>query len=81
MALTDTQIRAADTKEKPYKLYDANNLHIQIEKWTPKIGQPDKCILGSCRQPGSGFIVHAVRRPPVKRLVPSLGIVEGEVPV
>ena len=36
------------------------------EKWTPIIGQRDKCILGSSRQPGSGFVVNAVRRPPVK---------------
>ena len=49
------------------------------QKWTPKIGQRDKCILGSSRQLGSGFVVHAVRRAPVKRLVPSLGVVEGEV--
>lgn len=49
------------------------------EKWTPKIGQHDKCTLGSSRQPGSGLVVHAVRRAPVKRLVASLGVVEGEV--
>ena len=24
-----------------------------MEKWTPKIGQRDKCILGSSRQPSS----------------------------
>ncbi|CRI62978.1 hypothetical protein THIOKS11090002 [Thiocapsa sp. KS1] len=50
-----------------------------IEKWIPKIGQRDKCILGSSRQPGGRFTVHAVRRTPVKRLMPSLGVVEGKV--
>ena len=51
-----------------------------IQKWTPKTGQHDKCILGSSRHPGSRFVVNAIRRAPVKRLVPSLGIVEGEIP-
>ena len=37
-----------------------------IKKRTPNIGQCDKCILGSSRQPGSGFVVNAVWRPPVK---------------
>ena len=50
------------------------------EKWPPKIGQRDKCLLGSSRHLGSRFVVDAVRRAPVKRLVPSLGIVEGEIP-
>ena len=50
------------------------------EKWTPKIGQRDKCFLGLSCQLGSGFVVHAVRRAPVKRLMPSLGVVENEVP-
>ena len=49
------------------------------EKWTPKIGQHDKCLLGSSRHLGSRFVVDAVRCAPVKRLVPSLGIVEGEI--
>ncbi len=38
----------------------------QTEKRTPNIGQCDKCILGSSRQSGSGFVVNAVWRPPVK---------------
>ncbi len=50
------------------------------QKWPPKIGQRDKCLLGSSRHLGSRFVVDAVRRAPVKRLVPSLGIVEGEIP-
>ena len=36
------------------------------QKWTPEIGQADKCIPGSGRQPGSGFVVHVVWRTPVK---------------
>ena len=54
---------------------DISGLH---KKWPQKIGQRDKCLLGSSRHLGSRFVVDAVRRAPVKRLVPSLGIVEGE---
>ena len=50
------------------------------KKWTPKTGQHDKCLLGSSHHPGSRFVVNAVRCTPVKRLVPSPGIVEGEIP-
>ena len=38
-----------------------------------------KCIQGSSCQSGGGFIVHAVWRSPVKRLMASLGIVEREI--
>ena len=51
------------------------------EKWTPKIGQRDKCFPGSSRQPGSGFIVHAIWRATVKRLMSSFIVVEDEISV
>ena len=50
-----------------------------MEKWTPKIGQHDKCLLGSSRHPGSRFVIDAVRRAPIKQLVPFPGIVEGAI--
>ena len=53
---------------------------LRWEKWTPKIGQHDKCILGLGCQPSSRFIIHAVWRAPVKRLMPPLRVVESEVP-
>jgi len=44
---------------------DADKCFLHHEKWTPNIGQCDKCISKSSRQSGSGFIVNAVRRLPV----------------
>ncbi len=66
-----------------------SNMHLKIEyllprflhqKWTPKIGQRDKCILGSCCHPGGVLVIHTVRRLPVKRLMPTFGIVERKIP-
>ena len=54
--------------------------HAVIQKWTPKIGQRDKCCLGSCCHPGGVLVIHTVRRLPVKRLMPTFGIVERKVP-
>ena len=65
------------TTEKQKKLCKAS----VTEKWPPKIGQRDKCLPGSSRHPGSRFVVDAVRRAQVKRLVPPIGIVEGDIPV
>ncbi len=66
-------------KKGAVKLHVGLN-HAGYQKWPPKIGQRDKCLLGSSRHLGSRFVVDAVRRAPVKRLVPPLGIVEGEIP-
>jgi hypothetical protein len=38
------------------------------EKWNPKIGQHDKCILGLCCLPDGVLVIHTVWRLPVKRL-------------
>ena len=55
-------------KRKPYK-----------KKWTPKIGQRDKCILGSSRQLGGILVINTVRGSPVKRLMPSFRVVERKI--
>ena len=77
-------------EEVPFERNDFSKIHDQhwqieqyhraIRNGPKKIGQRDKCLLGSSRHLGSRFVVDAVRRAPVKRLVPSLGIVEGEIP-
>ena len=87
--LSDEQVVKSWT-ENPYWQYFCGEEYFQhrmplhptpyTQKWPPKIGQRDKCLLGSSRHLGSRFVVDAVRRAPVKRLVPSLGIVEGEIP-
>jgi hypothetical protein len=56
-------------------------LFVVEKKWTPKTGQPDKCILTLSRSPCSSLIVDAVRRLPVKRLMPSILVVEPEIGV
>ncbi len=44
------------------------------EKWTPIIGQQDKCFPGSDHLSGSRLIIHVIWRPPVKALMPSFCI-------
>ena len=51
-----------------------------IQKWTPNIGQHDKCISGSSCQPGSGGVVDTVRCLPIKCLVSPFCVVKLEVP-
>ena len=61
-------------------MQDRPHLEAERQKWTPKIGQRDKCCLGSCCHPGGVLVIHPVRRLPVKRLMPTFGIVERKIP-
>ena len=64
----------------PFENGDESLLQLQCrERWTPKIGQRDKCFPGSSCQVGSFLIIHAIRCSAFEALMSPLGIVEGEV--
>ncbi|MBZ0131246.1 MAG: hypothetical protein K8F53_01410, partial [Rhodocyclaceae bacterium] len=72
----DDSVVVDDEKLPVVALNGPSIIFASPEKWTPKIGQRDKCCLGSCCHPGGVLVIHTVRRFPVKRLMPTFGIVE-----
>lgn len=56
-----------------------NNPTLKAARECHHVAEAQVYAAGLSRQPGSRFVAHAVRRPPVKRLMPSLDVVAGKV--